>query len=58
VLDDLIARCLAKDPGARPQRVDELIAVFAAILAAQPWTQEAAGRWWHDYRGGQEAAAV
>ena len=58
VLDDLVARCLAKDPAARPQRVDELIAVFAALLAAQPWTQEAAAHWWHDYRGGQEAAAV
>jgi serine/threonine-protein kinase len=57
-LDDLIAACLAKDPAARPQRIDELIAVFAAVLQAQPWTQEAAERWWHDYRGAQEAAAV
>jgi serine/threonine-protein kinase len=57
-LDDLIARCLAKDPAARPPRVEELIAVFAAVLQAHPWTQEAAERWWHDYRGGQEAAAV
>jgi serine/threonine-protein kinase len=57
-LDDLIAACLAKDPAARPQRIDELIAVFAALLQAQPWTQEAAERWWHDYRGAQEAAAV
>jgi serine/threonine-protein kinase len=58
VLDDLIARCLAKDPAARPQRADELIDVFAGLLRAQPWTQEAAERWWHDYRGGREAATV
>jgi eukaryotic-like serine/threonine-protein kinase len=58
VLDDLIARCLAKDPAARPQRADELIAVFTGLLQAHPWTQEAAERWWHDYRGGQEAATV
>ncbi len=57
-LDDLIARCLEKDPAARPQRVEELIDVFAATLRAHPWTQAAAERWWRDYRGGQEAAAV
>ncbi len=57
-LDDLVARCLAKAPDARPQRVEDLLAVFAAILQAHPWTQEAAERWWHDYRGGREAAAV
>jgi len=57
-LDDLIARCLAKEPAERPQRAEELITVFAAVLQAHPWTQEAAERWWHDYRGGQEAAAV
>ncbi len=57
-LDDLIARCLAKDPAERPERVEELIAAFAALLQAHPWKQEAAERWWHDYRGGQEAAAV
>ena len=57
-IDDLVARCLAKDAADRPQRVEELIAVFAAALQAQPWTQEAAARWWHDFRGGQEAATV
>jgi serine/threonine-protein kinase len=58
VLDDLIARCLAKDAAERPQRVEDLMAVFTAVLQAHPWTQEAAERWWHDYRGAQEAAAV
>jgi serine/threonine-protein kinase len=57
-LDDLIARCLAKDPLERPQRIEDLMAVFAGVLEAHPWTQEAAERWWHDYRGGEEAAAV
>ena len=57
-IDDLVARCLAKDAADRPQRVEELIAVFAAALQAHPWTQEAAARWWHDFRGGQEAATV
>lgn len=57
-LDDLIARCLAKDPAARPQRVDELIDLFAAILREQPWTQEQAVRWWQDFSAAQELAAV
>lgn len=49
-LDDLIARCLAKDPAARPQHVDELIEVFAALLRDSPWTQDAARVWWQAYR--------
>jgi serine/threonine-protein kinase len=47
-LDELVARCLAKDPAARPQSVDELIAVFSAQLRETPWTQEQAARWWRD----------
>jgi serine/threonine-protein kinase len=56
--DDLIARCLEKDPAARPQRVEELIEVFAALLRAHPWTQEAAVRWWQDHNAAREMAAV
>jgi len=57
-LDALIARCLAKDPSARPQRIEELIAVFAAELAAHPWTHDDAARWWQDYNAAREMAAV
>jgi serine/threonine-protein kinase len=57
-LDDLIARCLAKDPAARPQRVDELIGAFDALLREHPWTQDRARRWWQDYNAAQESAAV
>jgi serine/threonine-protein kinase len=58
VLDDLVARCLAKDRADRPQRVDELIAVCAQLLREHPWTQDAAARWWQDYYAGREAAAT
>jgi serine/threonine-protein kinase len=49
LLDELIARCLAKDPAARPQSVDELIAVFTALLRETPWTQAQAARWWREF---------
>ena len=57
-LDDLVARCLAKAPDARPQQVEELIAVFAPLLRAHPWTQESAVRWWQDFRALKEARAA
>jgi len=57
-LDELIARCLEKDPAARPQRVEELIAVFSALLRDHPWAQEVAARWWQDYNAAREMAAV
>jgi serine/threonine-protein kinase len=57
-LDDLIARCLAKDPAARPQHVDELIGALDAHLREHPWPQDRARRWWQDYNAAQESAAV
>lgn len=57
-LDDLVARCLAKDRADRPQHVDELIAVCAQLLREHPWTQDAAARWWQDFYAGREAAAT
>jgi serine/threonine-protein kinase len=55
-LDDLVARCLAKDPGERPQQVEDLIAVFSRVLREHPWSQEAAARWWQDFRAARETA--
>ncbi len=55
-LDDIIARCLAKDRADRPQQVDELIAVCAKVLREHPWSQDAAARWWQDFRAAREAA--
>lgn len=52
-LDDLIARCLAKDPAARPRSVAELIAVFTDILRSDPWTPEQAAAWWQRHRAGE-----
>jgi len=57
-LDDLIARCLAKDPVARPQQVEELIAVFDRVLADHPWTHDQAVHWWQDFTAAREMSAV
>jgi serine/threonine-protein kinase len=57
-LDELVARCLAKDPAQRPQQVEELIAAFSRLLREHPWTQEAAMRWWQDFRAARETSAA
>jgi serine/threonine-protein kinase len=57
-LDALIARCLAKEPSARPQRIEELIEAFSAALAEHPWTHDDAARWWQDFNATREMAAV
>jgi serine/threonine-protein kinase len=56
--DDLIARCLAKDPAARPQRVEELIEVFDRVLVDHPWTHDQAVHWWQDFTAAREMSAV
>jgi serine/threonine-protein kinase len=54
-LDALIARCLEKDPAARPQDLDAVIAVFRALLAETPWTQDDARAWWSRRRAAAPA---
>ncbi len=57
-LDDLVAACLAKDPADRPQRVEDLVAVFDRCLREQPWSQAQATRWWQEHTAVREMAAV
>lgn len=49
VLDELVARCIAKDRTRRPGNVAELIAVFDAVLEGNPWTAEQAAAWWAEH---------
>jgi serine/threonine-protein kinase len=56
VLDDLVARCLARDPAARPQSVDDLLEVFHALLHDAPWPRTRAEDWWRRYREARAAA--
>ncbi len=45
-LDDLVFRCLAKDPEDRPSSVAQLIAILEGIQPKTPWTQSRAKEWW------------
>ena len=49
-LDDLIARCLSKDPAVRPRDADELITVFDDLLQSAAWSTERAAHWWRSWR--------
>ena len=55
-LDDLVARCLDKDPMARPGAVGDIAAALAS-LPLPPWTRERARDWWERWRDARDAAA-
>jgi hypothetical protein len=48
-LDELVARCLAKDPAARPASVSEMIGVLREVAVAHPWSRDDAARWWREH---------
>lgn len=45
-LDDLIMRCLEKDPVRRPQTAQEVYDLLGECKALTEWTGEDAARWW------------
>ncbi|EYF05150.1 serine/threonine-protein kinase [Chondromyces apiculatus] len=58
-LSAVIARCLAKDRGARFQHVSELVAALDALDtsdAASAWDGRSAAAWWRAKAGGEEGA--
>jgi serine/threonine-protein kinase len=57
-LEQVILRCLAKDPDQRYQDVDSLDQALADCTAAQGWTQTDAERWWQDNEPASETASI
>jgi hypothetical protein len=49
-LDELVLRCLEKDPDQRPQSADQLAAMLHECRLDQEWTQERARRWWDTHQ--------
>jgi serine/threonine protein kinase/CHASE1-domain containing sensor protein len=47
VIDDLVSRCLHRDPGQRPQSVDEVLTALSAEHLPQ-WSPKEADAWWRD----------
>ncbi len=45
-LDDLIAWCLQKEPGQRPQSAADLSASLLAVPLTEAWSKNDAERWW------------
>ncbi len=48
-LQDLISRCLAKDPKDRPQSAEEVIQEVEKMIEDFPWTQQDAKNWWDQH---------
>jgi len=53
-LDDLVARCLAKERSERPHEILVVMALLEALAVEYPWTQREAEAWWK-VRNGNEA---
>jgi serine/threonine-protein kinase len=45
-LDDLVLRCLDKDPAKRPKSARSLLRRLQELRCANEWTQEDARKWW------------
>jgi serine/threonine-protein kinase len=45
-LERLVLRCLAKEPGDRPQTAMELLQRLDDVPVPSPWTEDRAREWW------------
>ncbi len=45
-LEGIVLDCLAKEPGARPQSMDDLALRLGTVVVAPPWTDRESRSWW------------
>ena len=57
-LDEIVLRCLAKDPQDRPQSVLELLALLTTSPNAEDSTPETRAAWWQNFYARKTAAAA
>lgn len=59
-LDDVILRCLSKNPDDRPASADTLAEALASIPTGSTWTTRRAGEWWnmHHPRRGHDGSGI
>jgi serine/threonine-protein kinase len=48
-LDDLVLRCLSKNPATRPPDALALLALLTPLAQASPWAPEDASEWWESH---------
>lgn len=46
-LDELLTRCVDRDPSQRPQSIAAMLPIFDGLAAQYPWTQADAQLWWN-----------
>jgi serine/threonine-protein kinase len=56
--EELILRCLEKEPGRRPASAAGLSRELEALGLEQAWTEERARQWWVEHAAGMPAAAA
>ena len=57
-LEALIAACLEKDRGRRPQTIDAVIEALDRLATPLAWTQADAEAWWAKYRESRGAISA
>jgi eukaryotic-like serine/threonine-protein kinase len=48
-LDELVLKCLAKDPNHRPQHAEELLALSYSSCSCGGWSLESSQHWWEQH---------
>ena len=56
-LDDLVLKCLARDPDERPSTIESLLASLEDVARSAPWDEDLAAVWWATHPPGTIAGS-